>query len=58
MDTIYQRKGYKDRNDYLMAVAEDYGLDPVDVYTVACLLGPEEDFDGLISMIQELPERD
>lgn len=50
---IYQRKGYADRNDYLSAVADEYGIPLEAVYSLAYALGPDEDFDGLISIIDD-----
>ncbi len=52
--TIYQRKGYSNRRDYLESLADDYGLDPDSVFMAADLLGPNEDFDGLISTLDDL----
>lgn len=45
---IYEEHGYIDRDDYLAALAEEHGDH---VYDVAELLGPSEDFDGLLSCI-------
>ena len=50
---IYQRKGYADRNDYLSTVADEYGVPLEAVYSLASALGPDEDFDGLISIIDD-----
>lgn len=51
--TIYEEHGYKDRNDYLTCLAEDYGIDLGCVIAISELLGPGEDFDGLVSGIQD-----
>lgn len=51
---IYQMNGYKDRNDYLSCLAEDYGVDLDTVKALADLLGPNEDFDGLVSQLEDL----
>lgn len=51
---IYQMNGYKDRNDYLRQLAEDYGVDPDIVMNLADLLGPDEDFDGLVTQLEDL----
>lgn len=53
-DDIYQMNGYKDRNDYLRQLAEDYGVDLDTVYALADLLGPNEDFDGLVSQLEDM----
>lgn len=47
---IYQENGFKDRKDYLKNLAFEYG--PI-VYTLADILGPNEDFDGLLSEIED-----
>ena len=46
---IYQVNGYEDRGKYLESVAEDHGVPINIVVMMAELLGPNEDFDGLIS---------
>lgn len=51
---IYQENGYTDRKDYLNTLADDLGVDIETVYTVADLLGQTEDFDGLISMLEDI----
>ncbi len=50
---VYQENGYKDRDDYLNSLSEDYGV-PIDaVLALAEVLGPDEDFDGLISSLED-----
>lgn len=53
-DDIYQTIGYYDREDYLSSLAEDYGVDLDTVYAIADLLGPNEDFDGLVTQLEDL----
>lgn len=54
MSNVYREKGYNDREDYLSYIAEDYGLDLEQVVRpIADLLGPTEDFDGLIDMLED-----
>lgn len=53
-NNIYQANGYDDRKDYLRQLAEDYGVDLDIVYTLANLLGPKEDFDGLVSQLEDM----
>lgn len=48
MDSIYLTEGYKSRADYLKCMADDYGVDLKTVKALADLLGPDEDFDGLL----------
>ena len=54
-ETIYQREGFRDREDYLRNLADDYEVDLESVVLLADMLGPNEDFDGLVSMVQDLP---
>lgn len=50
---IYQKKGYVDRKDYLQCISDDYGV-PLDVVTeLADLLGESEEFDGLVSALED-----
>lgn len=52
--STYRTHGYNDREDYLSCIAEDYGLDLEQVVRpLANLLGPNEDFDGLISALED-----
>jgi len=54
MDNIYQENGYKNRYDYLTSLAEEYGVDKTQVLTLAAILGESEDFDGLVTQVQDL----
>ena len=49
----YQRKGYANRKDYLRQLADEYGADLESVLVAADMLGPGEDFDGLVSMMED-----
>lgn len=53
MSNIYREHGYNDRDDYLSCLAEDMGVDLEIVQTLADLLGPNEDFDGLVTSLQD-----
>ncbi len=54
MSDPYKDNGYANREDYLSCLAEDYGLDLEEVVRpIADLLGPTEDFDGLVSMLED-----
>lgn len=56
--SVYRQNGYNDREDYLSCIAEDYGLDLEDeVRPLAQLLGPNEDFDGLVTALEDLASR-
>ena len=50
---VYQENGFKDRIDYLQSLAEDYGIDYKTVAYISQLYGSEEDFDGLVSTLEE-----
>lgn len=50
---IYQQNGYADRDDYLTCLAEDYEIPIEDVYSLANMLGANEDFDGLVSALED-----
>ena len=54
--SIYQRQGYKCREDYLRELAAENELKVKTVFALAEVLGPEEDFDGLVSEIQDIEE--
>lgn len=51
---VYVENGYASRADYLSCLAEDYGVDPQTVQALADLLGPNEDFDGLVSSLEDM----
>lgn len=52
----YQDFGCYTRDEYLSMLAEDYGVLEESVRMVAALLGPEEDFDGLVAMVDDLSQ--
>ena len=56
MSNIYVRKGYKDRKDYLECLAQEYGVSYITVCSLASMLGENEDFDGLISALDDILE--
>ena len=41
------------RKEYLIGVAEDFGIRRADVFAIADLLGESEDYDGLLSMLAD-----
>ena len=51
IENVYQRNGFDDREDYLNSLREEYGAELVDVLT--SVLPPSEDFDGLISELED-----
>lgn len=50
---IYQENGYANRNEYLLALAEEYEINFEDVKTIANTLGKSEDFDGLVNALDD-----
>lgn len=52
-ENIYQQNGYADRDDYLNCLSEDYGVSIEDVCSLAEILGENEDFDGLVSTLED-----
>ena len=52
-ENIYRVNGYADRDDYLNCLSEDYGVSIGDVYDLAEMLGENEDFDGLVSALED-----
>ena len=53
MKEIYQKHGFKDRTSYLESLVEDYGDI---VWCISDLLGSNEDFDGLITSLEDAEE--
>lgn len=51
---IYQENGFKNREDYLNHIAEDYGIPVHEVYAIAEMLGEGEDFDALLTSLEDL----
>jgi hypothetical protein len=52
-DARYTVNGCKDRNEYLNTLADDMGIDTMAVHMIADMLGPSEDFDGLVSELED-----
>ena len=52
----YTEQGYTSRRDYLDTLADDLGIDRATVYTMAAMLGASEDFDGLVTMLEDHAE--
>ncbi len=53
MSNIYADHGYDNRYGYLKGLAEEYDIPLETVRELANLLGPKEDFDGLISSLED-----
>jgi len=54
--SIYTDEGFENRREYLNTLADDFGLDRTTVYALAGILGPNEDFDGLVCAVQDAAE--
>ena len=50
----YTDNGYKNRREYLDSLSEDMGIDRETVFALAGMLGPSEDFDGLITTLEDM----
>ena len=50
---IYQEHGFENRSDYLKSLALEHDVDLGFVLSLAELLGPNEDFDGLVNSIED-----
>jgi hypothetical protein len=48
---VYQLNGFLDRAEYIDSLREEYGAELVDCLT--SVLPPSEDFDGLISELED-----
>lgn len=55
---IYQEYGCANRKEYLESLADEYNVDTNTVFTLALMLGKSEDFDGLISALEDAEEWD
>ena len=56
MDNVYKQHGYANRDEYLNSLAEEYGVAKMLVYNLAEMLGPNEDFDGLVNALEDMQE--
>lgn len=53
MNSIYESKGFNSRNDYLKSLADEHGMSFQEVKLIADILGPDEDFDGLLIELED-----
>lgn len=53
---VYEENGYDDRNSYLSHLSTEYDVDIDDVLYLSDLLGPDEDFDGLVRALEDYNE--
>ncbi len=52
--SVYKEKGFDNRDDYLEHLSVEYDVDLDLVDNLANLLGETEDFDGLITSLEDL----
>ena len=52
--SIYKDNGYENRRDYLECLAEDFEVDVDTVFALADILGSNEDFDGLVTSLEDM----
>jgi hypothetical protein len=52
-ENVYQENGYESRMDYLKSLSEDYGVPLGTVLELASVLGENEDFDGLVTSLED-----
>lgn len=52
--SVYTDNGYRNRNEYLQNLSEEYDVYLGTVCALADLLGPSEDFDGLVTAIEDI----
>ena len=50
---VYLENGYDSREDYLQSLADDLGIPLEAILSLAEVLGPDEDFDGLVSSLED-----
>ena len=51
---MYEEYGCETRKEYLQYLSDEYAIDLYVVKEIAELLGENEDFDGLVSSLEEL----
>ena len=54
--SVYTDEGYTSRRDYLESLAADMGVEPDTVFALASMLGSSEDFDGLVTAIEDISD--
>lgn len=53
-ESIYTDNGYKNRNDYLKSLADEFNVPLSTVKELSDILGADEDFDGLVSELDNM----
>jgi hypothetical protein len=52
----YQENGFDDRDQYLSYLSDEYEVPYYIVYAVADMFGESEDFDGLVTELENLSD--
>lgn len=50
----YLEYGAENRAEYLEMLSDEYDVDLATVYALADVLGPMEDFDGLVTSLEDI----
>ncbi len=50
----YKEQGYDNREEYLKSLSDQYGIDINTVFYLAEILGENEDFDGLVTQLDDM----
>jgi len=53
MTNVYQENGFNNRREYLEDLADNMGMDSSVVFMLADVLGPNEDFAGLVTSLED-----
>ena len=53
-ESVYQREGFANRAEYLQSLADNNGVSLDTVLALADVLGPNEDFDGLVTSLEDM----
>ena len=51
--SVYTENGFSSRKEYLIDLADNLGVDLSVVFALADMLGPSEDFDGLVTSLED-----
>jgi hypothetical protein len=54
MENVYKRNGYENRKEYLKMLSDMNGINLETVTYLAELLGENEDFDGLVTSLDDM----
>ena len=52
--SIYEENGVKNRREYLLWLTDEYNVSAGQVFALASVFGPNEDFDGLVTTLEDM----